>query len=341
MQRTAFAVVSAYDQVVGDRLMYGVVLNDLDLGELPDEGEDVGGGWMLRRAADQELEQLRPELIRYAAASPGIRWPNQEYTISASGSGHSFEPIKDPADLRYSVVIPSGDDRTSGSNLAEALRIAEAELWVELWCARKPAGSDGPEFSIGGSPGQCAQFFNRMTPTQDPARLDAGDIRRVVDQRVQFDDAEFVGVARALQLFRQIDELPSHSSQKLLGHLSVLESLLVHPPSPHDPVDSITRQLRRNLTLIDHRLEGYPHLELDDFGDAMPDKVVGQLYSYRSAIAHGGDGAKELEWFENRRPSRWTNWWPRTWLNEHVRLITRRVLYAALREPRLVTDLRG
>jgi hypothetical protein len=95
----------------------------------------------------------------------------------------------------------------------------------------------------------------------------------------------------------------------MLGHFGVLEDLLSHPPEPHDPVDSITRQLRRNLVLLDHHRPPRAGLGLDASPNATAAQVISHLYSYRSAVAHGGEGAGPVTWLESRRPPGWTGWW--------------------------------
>jgi hypothetical protein len=128
----------------------------------------------------------------------------------------------------------------------------------------------------------------------------------------------------------------------LLGYFGVLEGVLSHAPSPQDPVDSVTRQLKRNLILLDNRAPAGENLGVSEFEGAKDSsQVIAKLYSYRSAIAHGGDGTGDLQWFEDRRPVRWQGDPPRLWLHYFMRLLVKRVLVAALREPQLVHDLRA
>jgi hypothetical protein len=186
------------------------------------------------------------------------------------------------------------------------------------------------------------QFFARITPSSLPEKVDVAHLQDVVALRASLDERQFPGVVRAIELFRELDVVPEHSRTKLLGYFGVVESLLSHAPAPQDPVDSITRQLKRNLILLDHRLPVERGLGLRDFPDVSgPEQVIGRLYSYRSALAHGGDGEDPLAWLERRRPPTWSEWFPRTWLHHFMRRLTQRVLVSALREPQLVTDLKG
>jgi hypothetical protein len=78
-----------------------------------------------------------------------------------------------------------------------------------------------------------------------------------------------------------------------------------HNPDKYDPVDSITRQLKRNLTLLDHRMPPSENLEFSEFQNAKSEQVVGKLYGMRSAVAHGGHTSEALKWLNEHRPPGW------------------------------------
>jgi hypothetical protein len=71
-----------------------------------------------------------------------------------------------------------------------------------------------------------------------------------------------------------------------LGHFAVLEALLTHPPKPTDPYDSITRQVKKKLALLDHRSQ--PGIDYSSFAEANRETVWAKMYAYRSTLAHGG-----------------------------------------------------
>lgn len=90
---------------------------------------------------------------------------------------------------------------------------------------------------------------------------------------------------RTIGLLLELQDLPFFSPLQILGYFAVLESLLSHQPKPEDPYDSITRQIKKKLSLLNNRWS--PKLDYSRFGTAGHDKIWGQMYSYRSAIAHG------------------------------------------------------
>ena len=132
------------------------------------------------------------------------------------------------------------------------------------------------------------------------------------------------------------------SKLKVLGYFAVLESLLSHVPKPNDSADSITRQLKRNLLLLNNRIKLTDvEFGLDSFKNSDPDKVVSQLYALRSKFAHGGDATNETKWFDSRRPQHYDSWGPQNWITSYLRSVVQKVLQCALREPQLVIDLKG
>ena len=127
----------------------------------------------------------------------------------------------------------------------------------------------------------------------------------------------------------QLKRLPYHSPLRFLGYFAILESLLTHAPKPSDPYDSITRQVIKKLTLLDHRWT--PKIDYTPFGDAKPEKVWSRLYSYRSRVAHGGepDFDGELSVLKNKETAL-----------KIVKETTKAVIRQALLEPQLLLDLR-
>jgi hypothetical protein len=125
-----------------------------------------------------------------------------------------------------------------------------------------------------------------------------------------------------------LKELPRDSPLRFLGYFALLESLLTHAPVPTDPYDSITRQIKKKLTLLEHRLL-YP-IDFGEFGTEKHERIWAKMYDYRSKVAHGG------------KPN-FTN--EHKLLKSHqcalnlVRETAKAVITQALREPQLILDL--
>lgn len=328
-------LVTTFDRLPMERVRFGVVLNDVPAeSSLP----IAMTGWELDFATQAELDELVPELRAFAAPFRGV--PTQEQKLARQGDGVRLDPAPQE-DWRYCVVRPTVGDAMPGYKLSEALRISDADIWVETWGARPRDEHDQYRPGLGGNPGAIGQFFaSAFSRPLIAEPIPVSSLVETVRLRAELDDDKHQGVARTLALFRDLDVVAESSPAKVLGYFSVLESLLSHAPQPGDPVDSITRQLKRNLILIDNRLAEDARLPLSGFkkttGTA---QVVGKLYSVRSAYAHGSGGTDAVEWLADRLPPDLAS--TPLWLPKLMRILTRRVLQAALREPQLITDLRG
>lgn len=321
------------------RVRYGVVLNDLQLpaGDI----HPLGEAWELRKATDEELNQFKPVVKNlYNAVTLNMKRtpPPHEARIVVSGSGLSVDwGVLQRSEWRYWTVHRTDPDGLSVDGLVEALTLSDTELFVDYWPNGEP---DSPlsRPSRVGSPTAMTRFFHDVIGWDNaPQTPDLDELRELVKLRADFSDPEYPAIHRMLTLFSLTAEIHERSRQKFLAHLAIIEGLLTHQPGPQDRIDTITQQLKRNIILLDNRMQAHQKLGLDTFGSTSSDKVIGKLYNYRSAIAHGGDPDSQLDIFKHKWPA------PRTALELHrfARTLTRRLLVAALREPRLVTDLKG
>lgn len=80
--------------------------------------------------------------------------------------------------------------------------------------------------------------------------------------------------------------LSSRSPLRFLGYFAILESVLTHVPKPTDPYDSITRQIRSKLALLDNRWS--QQIDYSPFSGTSAERVWTKMYAYRSVLAHGG-----------------------------------------------------
>ena len=125
--------MTAYQDISPERIKYGVVLNDLADTTAP---IDLAG-WRLEHARSNEIDEFRPEIVRYAAAGL-FGWPPPQESTITQVDDHGIQSTRQntAAEWRYYVVRPVEPDAISGRALQQALRISEAELWVEAWSAK-------------------------------------------------------------------------------------------------------------------------------------------------------------------------------------------------------------
>lgn len=106
-------------------------------------------------------------------------------------------------------------------------------------------------------------------------------------------DSRLIHMERITAQMLELEELRSDSTSKFLGYFGILESLLTHKPDPKDLYDSITRQVKNKVALLDHRWS--PRLDYSAFKAVKEDTVWSKMYAYRSALAHGDAAGSELQ----------------------------------------------
>ena len=112
-------------------MIYGVVLNDVS--EETIAKDIVLSGWILGKATQNEASSCSKELRKYSSLD-FLGQPRQEMAITPFENGFSSTPLTDTSSWRYAVVRPTDAQDFNGAQLAEALRISDADLCVELWC---------------------------------------------------------------------------------------------------------------------------------------------------------------------------------------------------------------
>ncbi len=161
-------------------ISFGVVLNDIP-GDVPLPVELQG--WVLDRATEDEVAQLRPDLLTYAA--PYVGTPAQEFELIPQGDGVRYEPAPSRK-WRYCVVRPTESVVMTGAQLAEALRVSDPDLWVELWA------TTGAQDGLLGSPGSAAEFFGSwLTRPLLPTGADLVHLADTTARRAALDEDRF------------------------------------------------------------------------------------------------------------------------------------------------------
>ena len=320
-----------------------MVLNDFDLSvPLP---YDLAG-WSLERPTADQFDACRNLLAPFYAAqmfSPvNVASIPQEARKTSSNGGVSVNSKWDlPREQWRYTVVRRINPLIDAQSLTQALRLSDADIWTPIW------GRDFMSWgwSQGGDPNHVYQFISRDDKHMMPESPDLAEIAEVVELRRSLDDAKYPEIARTLALFIETDALPESSTAKYLAYFGIIESLLTHQPKPNDLVDSLTRQLIRNIILLNNRLPDHRKLPLDTFKNGSqsipPEKVIRSLYEYRSAAAHGGDTTKAIGWFRQNRPPSWDGIFVGREIHAFARSMTKRLLIAAMKEPQLVQDLKA
>lgn len=242
---------------------------------------------------------------------------------------------------RVSVLESDGNPQIDPTRLRYALSLADAELKIGFITDSDFNYSSDFWWEYTGFRIESSRIIDGELSEKRPSLHNLPDLIETIDCMANSDiHDELIG---AVRLFLSLDALPDDANMKQLGYFSVIEALLSHAPKPNDSADSIQRQLTRNLILIDHRLrEVGRSLGFDNFSPMKPEKLIKTLYTYRSKIAHGDNGVDQWRILDSSVKDR--DIWPQAselvWLRNWLRRLVRRVLFAAIREPQLVTDLK-
>jgi hypothetical protein len=294
----------------------------------------------LMRMPDDMLDIVRNELARLNCVSYTHEGPKTPFEAvrrpTPIGQFITYDVLSS-SDFRYVTLLcdpASADPMELFYRALHALRLVEAELPVGFIARYDPpriTSHTGGTFE--------ASILSGLTTADRTVRLTNVDVeqaRELVSDMLTLDTDQFAAIRHAVGLFADLDYVPNFTPLWVLGHFIVWEALLTHNPDPNDPQDSLGRQLRRSIPLLEHRLTAAGDAPLDQsWASGMRlDRIIGKLYQYRSAIAHGSPhmGIFQKDPFK-------AIGWPD--LDEWIRLLTKRLLRSALREPQLVMDLRG
>lgn len=105
--------------------------------------------------------------------------------------------------------------------------------------------------------------------------------------------------------------------------------MLIHAPKKTDTIDSITRQVKTKVALLDNRWQ--PRIDYASFQGAKPGTVWSTMYAYRSSLAHGDtpDFSGELKLLGNNAQALGL-----------LKYTVKAILRQALIEPQLIMDIR-
>jgi hypothetical protein len=282
-------------------------------------------GHELRRATPEEVLVIKdsmdtrdPAPMRYMLWE--CRWPHPGGTVE-------FLP---PEEWRY-FVIAFRESNITAVNLVGAFDLAPVELEVgHSILYQEFDGKVG--YAVGRQPGRTLHVLEgAMDNKSFFVDVSAADVEAIqtIHRQLQQHDHRLVDLKRLATRLSELKSLRHSSPLRFLGYFAILESLLTHPPQLSDPYDSITRQVKKKIALLDHR---WPRpLDYSPFGGAPPDAVWSKMYAYRSAVAHGvaSDFARDFRVLKSADTAL-------ALIKETVKAVVRQALF----EPQLLLDLR-
>lgn len=257
----------------------------MNVWHLRDSGtHTLAPGYQLRRATQDEIAVIKETVQRLVGGSHRgsmhlweQRWPHP---------GGPIEYLPE-AEWRYFVIAFRGSNATI-TELRAAFDLAPLELEVGFTILYSGMG----DRNFPGLTWQPGRLFHVLDDAEfnDIFFVDvsAADIETIagIHSKLQQHDQRLIDVKRHATQLSELKALPHKSPLRFLGYFAILESLLTHAPKPTDPYDSITRQVKKKLALLDRR---WPHtIDYSPFGGASPETIWSKMYSYRSLLSHGG-----------------------------------------------------
>lgn len=315
--------------------------------DLIETEQSLGAGWSIKPIQYKELRRYGVEehFDAYRLQTIGDTLPSQGYERADDGS--VLKPFNHQKDWRFLMI--EGNARKVGIgpwSMTQALYISDLELLVgaasdgtknpqvmQNWRGFTGRGERIPLSRSSGPSGRAQltgnAFSVRMDAHKLPSKAGLENAQKVVEwRRSKLDDH----IKLKIYDFMNLDRLPDFSLHKHLGHFSILESLLSHKPERTDPIDSIQRQLERNIRLIEYELSKEKiGLFDDEFSGVKIRTVVSKLYGYRSSIAHGDGVQSSLEKINSIRPGKTKT--DHLWVMELIRKLTRRTLQLGVKDP--------
>jgi hypothetical protein len=169
-------------------------------------------------------------------------------------------------------------------------------------------------------------------------RLTAGDLEEIRDLVTRIRNlppaANFV--LEAMDRFKQVELISYDSDFHIFGLFTIVEYLLTHAPRLEDRSDSLTKQISAKCPAINQRFPA--PVVLADFFEPMTDEKGWKiLYSYRSAIAHGG----RIDFRKTYSKSDYRQLRSRDAVFAYLHQFTQRLLKYTLCEPKSVSDLKA
>jgi len=301
---------------------------------------DLGYGLTIRKATLEELSdtQIKGSFQSWSERRGTSVFLNQRMpTPDDDNPSRAGRVLTNPEEWRH-AVIECSDTTTLFWNVNMAFALSNADLRMGVICFAGNSFTmpfiEFPMLNVSNPLG--AMFVHHKLPSID----DLPEIKQNISYVLENITGDFPDeIRKMLWMFTTLDNLPDSSTFKTLGYFSVIEGLLSHAPQSSDRLDSIQRQLVRNIKLLNNRLKKIDReINFSEFGGVKIETILKKLYAYRSAIAHGTDSESALSDIGKLRQNGEKA--DHLWVHDWVRVLTKNLLMCAVRESDLVSDLK-
>jgi len=248
--------------------------------------EIIPNHWF-RKATSKQIKIIKKQLER-------LNVPNYPYESNIiqekktnAGTSRSYEPIKSQKDFKYYVISFEGTNEHI-HGLEHAANLIEHDINIGIQFLYIKSGVN----SISYNPYILSNLFRDGIASRIEAiSLTLQELSEISNNYKLIDNLDtnrYPNIAKAVNDFHQTKMIPEITKLKALSYFAIIESLLTHKPKPTDTIDSINRQIKTKMFLLNKRFQrkiNYPSY----FGQTPHEKVWNTLYDYRSSIAHGAN----------------------------------------------------
>lgn len=298
-------------------------------GKLP--FEVIPSHWF-RKATTEEIPHIKKALVTHSSMRPEIVTALYEHKfVPENKDGTSWQSVPlPPEDWRYYVISFEGyNDKIRNIQYSANLLKHDINIGLEflsLW------GIDG--YGVGYNPFITSTFFaDQRIGFQQEISFGSNELLEIntnYNNITNLDNLRYTNIPRAISDLHETKMITNRSVLKVLSYFSIIECILTHVPQPIDTIGSLTHQVSTKMSLLSKRFQRKLDYTLHFPQLPKPEKVWEKLYSYRSAIAHGGEAN-----FNGDFKSLLSGDNILEFLKESLKLL---LLYS-LKEPDFVTDL--
>ena len=260
------------DMSASARQNYAFVVN---VASLPSEAYTIAPGHVLRKATAPEIIEIKRWIEHLSGTSaflPAL-WEAQVPMPTRM-------TILPQEAWRYYVIDFKGNNSVI-LDIQSAADLAPVELEIGFTMAGQGGVTFNPGrlFHVLENAGFRNDFFVHFSATDL-------EITSTLCKQLQMSDDRVIDTNSLAREVGGLKGFSYGSPLRFLGYFAILESLLTHVPDPSDPYQSITRQIKKKITLLNRRWDR--SIDYSPFAGTDPETVWTRMYEYRSLLAHGG-----------------------------------------------------
>ena len=252
-----------------------------------------------------------------------------KYEITKNEDNKFTLKLNDPSKWRYWIIEYKEGNNSEIHNIQLAFLLSETNLKLDATFFFE----DGQGRGCIAPSGVAINYYDNPFKNLEIIKVDKENIlkvRSIYKLIKKFEDNDWDN--KRLRSFKEIESIKWTSPLRLLAYFIIWELLLAHKPDSKDPGDSITRQLKNKINLVNNRMSEKINFSGLIAEEIKLDTIIKKLYSLRSQIVHGDNpdyrrSLSILRGIENAESI--------------LREITRKLLIHSLKEPELFRDLKN